>query len=330
MRARFLVFIIPVLLAAPAELRAQLPSAIAHEPPCPVAADDTWTEQEKFVWTKVCAGDVADFNADPKYGGDLDPRTAALPDNRVLRNAFITAILIDDKYRGGIKHSGVRITGARFVERINLQNAELQQELWFERCLFEKGADLSWMQAKQAVAFNASKVTDSLTFYAAQFAADLWGTDSNLTGVVLTGVHVARTFNLSKSSAPDGLDMAGFDSADLTLANTRLGKLNLQGARVAHRLFLRDANVDGGLAMANIQVGVALDMGQGTFQGVDLRNAQVGGQLDWSGARFYQDVDLTGASVRGALDLHATSWWSGAKLIARHAAIGVLPSLKRG
>src|SRR5262249_57403679 len=208
MRA-LLIFIILVLLAAPAELRAQLPSAIAHAPPCPVAADDTWTEQEKVVGAKVCAGDVADFTADPNYGGALDPRTAALPDNRVLRNAFITAILVDEKYRGAIKHSGVRITGARFIQRINLQNAELQQELWFERCLFEKGADLSWMQAKQAIAINASKATDSLTLYAGQFAADLWVADSVLTDVVLTGAHVGRTLNLSKSSAPAEFDMAG-------------------------------------------------------------------------------------------------------------------------
>src|SRR5262249_25192435 len=202
--------------------------------------------------------------------------------------------------------------------------------LWLERCLFEKGADLSWMQAKQAVAFNTSKATDSLTFYAAQFAADLWVADSILTDVVLTGAHVGPTLNPSKSSGPGGLDMAGGASADLLLANTQLGKLNLQGGRVAHGLSLRDATVDGDLAMANLQVGVDLDMGQGTFQDVDLRNAQISGQLDWSGARFYQDVDLTGANVRGALDLHAASWWSDAKLIAHHAAIGVIPGLSHG
>src|SRR5262249_36868082 len=129
MRA-LLIFIILVLLAAPAELRAQLPSAIAHAPPCPVAAADTWTEQEKFVRAKCSAADFAASNADPNYGGALDPRPAALPNNRVLRNAFITAILVDEKYRGAIKHYGVRITGARFIQRINLQNAELQQELW--------------------------------------------------------------------------------------------------------------------------------------------------------------------------------------------------------
>jgi hypothetical protein len=333
MRARFLIFIILVLFAAPARLRAQLPSAIVHEPPCAVAADDTWTDAEIFVWKKICAGDIADFNADPKNGGDLDPRSGAeLPGSRVLRNSFITAILLDEKYRGAIKHYGVRITGARFAEKINFQNAELQHELWFERCLFEKGVDLSWVQAKRAVGFNASKARESLTFYAAQFAADLWVTDSTLTDVVLAGAHVGRTLKLSKSSASEGLDMTGIDvGSDLFLDNARLTELNLLGAHVAHNLALGRSEIGDLLDMDNLQVGVDLDMHDGTFDRIYLANAQIGGQLYWGGARFFATVDLTGASVGGALDLSATTWWGDpARLIARHAKIGVIPSLSRG
>ena len=188
------------------------------------------------------------------------------------------------------------------------------------------------MQAKQAVALNASQASGTLTFYAAQFAADLWVTGSTVTDVALAGAHVARTLKLSDSIAPDGVAMAGVDvGADRVLTNMLARQLDLVGARVAHNLSLELAEIDGPLDMDNLQIGVDLDMHDGTFERINLRSAQIGGQIDWSGARLFRAVDLTGASVGGALVLSGDTWWGDlAKLIARHAKIGVIPTLARG
>jgi hypothetical protein len=42
-----------------------------------VSADERWTPQEKFVWKRVCVGEIANFNAAPGYGGMLDPTKPA-------------------------------------------------------------------------------------------------------------------------------------------------------------------------------------------------------------------------------------------------------------
>src|SRR5712691_7967045 len=179
--------VVLALLAASASVRAQepLPTTSADQT-CAVPADDSWTPQEKFVWIRICNGDKADFNAGPTYGGPIDPRTAELPASRILRKTFIEKILTDDTYRGAIKRHGVRVSGARFTEPLDLQNVDLRHELWFEQCLFEKGADLSWLQSSQPIAFNKSRVAGPLTLYAAQVASDLGMTDSRMVEVRLT------------------------------------------------------------------------------------------------------------------------------------------------
>ena len=54
--------------------------------PCSVSTDSRWTPQERFVWERVCVGDVANFNAAPDYGGELDPtKPAGWPQSRILR-----------------------------------------------------------------------------------------------------------------------------------------------------------------------------------------------------------------------------------------------------
>jgi hypothetical protein len=40
--------------------------------------------QEKFVWEHVCIGDEANFNSEPGYGANFDPKKSAeWPETRI-------------------------------------------------------------------------------------------------------------------------------------------------------------------------------------------------------------------------------------------------------
>jgi hypothetical protein len=87
----FTLVLFIVLSDARAQQRA---SPASLDEPCSVSSDPRWTPQEKFVWRRVCVGAVADFNAEPGYGGNLDPTNpAGWPQSRVLRPAFLQTIL---------------------------------------------------------------------------------------------------------------------------------------------------------------------------------------------------------------------------------------------
>src|ERR1700722_19369315 len=154
------------LLFALAALAAPV-AALADSPPQPIPADDTcavpvdpsWTKQEQFVWLNACAGKAADFNKEPGYGGDLDPKSPqVLPESRILRSSFLETILLKDKYRSALTRLGVRISGARFTETIDLRNAELEHDLWLDRSLLEKDVNLETIETGRRIAFDGSKI----------------------------------------------------------------------------------------------------------------------------------------------------------------------------
>src|SRR5262249_16042460 len=158
---RAFLLVVLVLLGASFEARGEArPAAPSADGNCSVAADtQRWTKQEIFVWERVCAGAVADFNKETAYGGNLDPnRPEGLAESRILRPKFLETILVEDKYRSALTRRGVRIVGARFTERIALVNAELKHELWLNRCLLEQGVDFSGAKSTNLLSFDGSKV----------------------------------------------------------------------------------------------------------------------------------------------------------------------------
>jgi hypothetical protein len=344
MRPRFRAIAVLTLLAAPTSALAQAPSPAS--PTCSVPADDSWTQQEKIAWARICSDMIADFTAEPGYGGGMDPQSGnKLPENQTLSAQFIATILTDDTYRGALKRHGVRVTGAQFTEPVDLQNIKLESELWFEQCNFEKGADLSFLQTTQPVAFNNSKVTGSLRFFTGQLGSDLHLKDSVIDEVDLSGAHIGRTVDLSgahigRTLEPTGaLNMPGLDvGVDLAMLEGVYNEVDLHGAHIGHMLDLTKSNVVGEVKMGNLQVGTDLKMVNAVFSDeIDLRYSQMGGELDWRGASFAKDVDLTAARVSGALELGSAlqpessdelgpaRWFPGVGLTARYAKVAIIP-----
>jgi hypothetical protein len=290
MRACLRAIVVLALLAAPASALAQ-PAPAAS--PCTVAADAAWTAQEKFVWGRTCIGEIADLNTEPGH---------ELPKNHVLTTAFIEKILTDDKYSGAIKRHGIRVTGARFTETLDLQNIEVESELWFEQCSFEKGADLSWLRSSQPIAFNHSTVEGSLNFYAAQIESDLHMTDSALAAVNLAGAHVGRTLDLSNSRVKDALDMP-----DL---------------QVGADLEMRKAKFSGAIDLRYSQIGGELDWRGASFaQDVDLTRARV------DGAFRLGSTPRPGATQPDPDEPGPAIWARHVTMTARFAKLAVIPRL---
>jgi hypothetical protein len=74
---------------------------------------EVWTEPEKWAWTQICEGRIADFNN--RSGTTVDPKT---PDgwskDRALSSAFLKTILLYAPYKGSLTHKGVRVKGGWF------------------------------------------------------------------------------------------------------------------------------------------------------------------------------------------------------------------------
>ena len=348
MRRRWCAGVLLALMAVPLAGRSEeIAQAVSTDRGCAVLADARWSTPERFVWERVCLGQVADFNKEAGYGGDLDPRKLpALPESRILTPAFLETILLNDKYRVVLPRQGVRITGARFAEMIDLAGAELRHPLLLNRSLLERGANLEELRTAHRIAFDGSRVAGALN---------------------MAGIHIDGTLSMTEGAVFDSINLiSGEVGEQIRLGGSKvLGTLNMDSLRVHKGLFMREqaefaeivlrgARVDddvdlsgskitGKLVMAGIRVGRNLymyprrgrdpttgrDWNQpAEFAAVDLLGAQVGEQIDLSGSRItglltmerlrgegnllmgngasFADVKLNGAHISGLISLEGS------------------------
>jgi hypothetical protein len=330
-----------LLLLAPASAFAEDPwgQPLPRDGKCSVLPDEAWSPQEKFVWENVCAGRDANFNK--AEGRTLDPRKPEeWPTSRNLTSAFLETILLEEKYRRVLTRHGVRIIGARFTERIDLENAKLAHELWLDQSLLEKGADFSGLRSNEAISLESSKIGAPFNMAAAQLGSTLQLRGSEFADLDLTNAHIAGTIdlrskarvvgrlNMSALHVAKSLHMRGSEFAEVVLADAYVGgTLDLSSAKRADGQIIDKTKINGVLDMNTLRVERSLFMSRGSeFADIDLGSARIGGTLELSdgtkvtgpiymdklqvgsslfmrdGSEF-TDVNLTGARVGGTFDL---------------------------
>jgi hypothetical protein len=348
------------MAAAPLTVLADnIPQAPPTDGLCPVPPDEHWKPQEQFVWSRVCLGEEANFDIEQGYGGDLDPKApSGLPESRVLSSTFLATILLSDKYRPALTRRGVRITGARFTELVDLQNAELSTELWLERSLLEKGANLEGLRSTRRISLYGSKIAGPLKMGELDLRGDLsMGGKGEFAAVVLAYAHVGRYLNFSGSTVAEDLNMVNLQvDGDLYMDDGKFTRVDLTSARVKGWLLLDGSRVTGSLNMQALRVDNHLVMSQAEFADVlpglarvqghlilvkskitgDLAmdDLHVGGDLSAMNAQFNRasprgavvdgSLNLTGATLNGDLDM--TSLRVGRHLLATSVSENLVAS----
>lgn len=260
---------------------------------CRTTPHTKWSEVEKWVWEKICKGQIADFNEHSGLAEPLDPRK---PDSwgnnerkkRLLSPAFLEAMLLHEPWRSAISHLGVRINGALFSEPLDLSHARLKHQLWFDYSLFEGKVD-----------FEAIRIDGFLS----------------LVGSALS------EFDLRRAVVSGGVNLN---------STSFKGDVKLSAANIGGQLSAEKVRFEGKAVMGKLEVGDGLFMhNEAHFDDlVELVFAKVSGNLDLSGAQF-TELDLTGTSITGELRLgsakhHRTRWRGDGRLVLRNTDVGTI------
>ena len=296
------VVVLTLLVVSPSARGEDTAQPVPANGKCSVPADRQWTRQEKFVWQHVCVGDVADFNREPGYGGDLDPkRKEGLPDGRILRPVFLETILLADKYRHALTRRGVRIVGARFTDTVDLSNADLGHELWLDRSLLERDADFTGAKSTNVISIFGSKVVGALEMYGLQLDQDLsLRGEAEFSEIDLHQAHVRGQIALTGSKVTGTLDMDSLqvDHSLLMYDKGEFGAIDLHNAHVGGELALNGSKAIGTLNMEALRVDHDLLMyDKAEFGAIVLRDAHVGGQLALIGSKVTGSLDMDTAQV---------------------------------
>ena len=114
-----------------------------------------WSKQEKWVWKQICEGKQA--NLAEYSGGAEDPKTKkGWKKNQKLSSKFLETILLYEPYISSLTHKGIHISGAWFVEMIDLQNANINYEIRIEFSRFDETVDLFAVKTSSLISFNNS------------------------------------------------------------------------------------------------------------------------------------------------------------------------------
>jgi hypothetical protein len=287
-----------------------------------VAAGTDWTPQEKFVWERVAAGKIADFNTTDGYGGDLDPKKPeGWPDNRVLRPAFLETILLKEAYLRNLTRRGVTIYGARFADAVELEGAELQNRFVLGKSLLEKGADLRRLKSKYPISLSGSKVVGALQMNALNLDADLFIRIGEFTQVDFTGAHVRGQLELDGSKVVGMLNMNGLrvERSLLMRANAEFTEVDLTAAHIGGQLELDSSKVIGKFYMGGLRVERSLLMrAKAEFTEVDLTAAHVGGHLELDSSKITGKLNMGGLRVEQNLLMRNKAEFAEVDLRAAH------------
>jgi hypothetical protein len=311
-------------LAAPIAAHADSPAQpIPADGKCAVPVDPNWTKQEQFVWLNVCAGKEVNFNKEPGYGGDLNPKSpAGLPENRILRSSFVEAILLNDKYRRALTRLGVRITGARFTETVDLRNAELQHDLWLDRSLLEKGVDLTTAETSRRITFDGSKILGTFDASGAQINKDLSMDQAELSeNVELSAAHIGRLLDLNGSTVTGELHMNSIQvDQSLFMSNkAQFKQIYLRQAHIGGQLVMRSSTVTDVLDMNGIRIDQGLFMDdKAQFKGINLAGAYIGGQLVLNASTVTGMLNMDGIRVDRGMFMRDDAHFTEIKLVAAH------------
>ena len=325
-RKRALCLLIALTALAP-PISAQAdnpPQPIPADGKCAVPVDPAWSKQEQFVWLNVCVGKVADFNKERDYGGDLDPKSPiGLPESRILRPSFLETILLKDEYRNALTRLGVHIIGARFTEPLNLQNAELQHDLWLDWSLLENGANLSGVETKRQMAFDHSKILGTFNAAGAQIDKDLYMRgDEFHDDINLSEAHIGGQLVLDGSTVAGLLDMTGIHVGEnLSMEKAQFKDIHLYAAHIGRDLGLTHSTVTGVLNMGDIRVDQNLYMGRSQFSVIALAFAHIG-QLDMSDSTVTGQLNMHGIHVDQGLYMYGKAQFQ--EILLAEAHIGLL------
>jgi hypothetical protein len=164
--------------------------AVQAAPPCALPAanelgpldpppEPSWALQEKWIWERTLAGEMADFNQ--LYCQKLDPkaddpawRDPAKPGR--VGERFLLDALAKKPFAEAIPARGLRIVGAWFPDPLDLSGVEIVRQLW-----------LAGSRLDKPVSFSFARLENSLSLEGSTFTGDV-----DLNGAKVEGMLVAN------------------------------------------------------------------------------------------------------------------------------------------
>jgi hypothetical protein len=271
----YLVFLALATIGCPARADPCAPTPEIELTEAAPRPADHWSREEKWVWARTIAGDIANFNALYCVEVALDPnqrdhKWSSHTQSRRLSERFLSDVLTNPEFAKAVPRRGVRIVGALFDDNVDLTAVRFDREIWLNKCRFEGHFFMRYARL-------AHLSLEGSTF---------------LKGIDMENAEIDLHLMLSDKATFGGL-------------------VHLFGTKVGGNLLADNSTFKADLGMQSAELGINLMLRNGAnFQGkVDLQGARVNGALDLSNSKFDDVIVLDSAQVYGTLWLGEPGAW---------------------
>ena len=240
-----------------------------------------WNRAEDWILKMVASGEIADLEA------ALNPdQTKIFPEgkDRTIGAQFL-GDLITHKLPNVTPHrKGVRISGAVIEEPIDLENAQVPNEVWLEKCRFSKEANFAGATFGGTVSFQGSWFEAAAKFYNVKV-----GEDADFQGTVFRGQA-----NFASASIKSTLNARGAQFENKEQA------ANFDSIKVGHSAILKHAVFEGPVNFVLACITNNLDA-----DGVQFKNKQMA--ANFNAVRVGQSIFCRNAIFEGPVNFALAS-----------------------
>jgi hypothetical protein len=328
--SRLLFFLIAFWLATGIGANAQPSCALPHRSRLNAVSPsppEDWNDAEKWAWTKIAEGEIADFNL--LYCHRLEPgQPEGWDDPKNIRrlSAKFLRDIARKPFRNSIPDEGILIVGAWFPGGIDLRFANLEgpmllgwsrvdgdvgllgasvDQLVMSGSSF-KGVNMDGIEVKSDLFMrNGATFDGDVNLGGASVGGQLEMTGSSFKGVNMEKLQVKSDLFMRNGATFDGdvnLDGASVGGQLVMSGSIFKGDVSMMSLKVGQYLLLFSDTFDGDVNLSLASVGGMLGVGGSTFKGVKMGGLQVPHLAMTDGATFDGDVNLSLASVGGALN----------------------------
>ncbi len=261
---------------------------------CEVAGPDSrgWSAQERWVWTQLCQGKAADLRVRTasKEAESYTDRRPSWSDESVLSPEFLRS-LFESPLREKLEQTGIVIRGARFERDTTLDLAfvKFKRRVFLKETLFRGSVRLTDAVLDGSLSFTKSIIKGDLDIAGAKIGRDLW-----LEGITVHGETRLRDLRIGRNL--------------YLWRGASFGTIDLLGGRINGDLRLSGSTFRGPIDMSNVEIGRHLFARRYAskkrpkptrFRGaIVLRNASIGGRLEFIGIRARGVLDMDAIRVK--------------------------------